>query len=57
MGYIFKEMFRMDVKKKFYDSNCNIFKEKNNLKVCKVILIVYCIVLDYIILKFFKNII
>lgn len=45
----------MDAKKKFYDSNCNIFKEKNNLKVCKVISIVYCIVLDYIILKLFKN--
>lgn len=49
-------MFRMDVKKKFYDSNCNIFKEKNNLKVCKVILIVYCIVLDYIILNIFLEI-
>lgn len=45
----------MDAKKNFYDSNCNIFKEKNNLKVCKVISIVYCIVLDYIILKLFKN--
>lgn len=45
----------MDAKKKFYDSNCNIFKEKNNLKVCKVISIVYCIVLYYIILKLFKN--